>query len=50
MTVITNLFSLLDLVIPGLGTRIVQWLWGGFAVSGTTLNRFYSLHYLLPFA
>ena len=35
---------------PGLGTRIVQWLWGGFAVSGTTLTRFFSLHYVLPFA
>ena len=50
VTVITNLFSSLDSVIPGLGTRIVQWLWGGYSVSGTTLNRFYSLHYLLPFA
>ena len=49
VTVITNLFSSLDSVIPGLGTRIVQWLWGGFSVSGTTLTRFYSLHYLLPF-
>lgn len=50
VTVITNLFSSLDSVVPGLGTRIVQWLWGGYAVSGTTLTRFYSLHYLLPFA
>src|SRR6185503_13759622 len=49
VTVITNLFSSLDSVIPGLGTRIVQWLWGGYSVSGTTLTRFYSLHYLLPF-
>jgi ubiquinol-cytochrome c reductase cytochrome b subunit len=49
VTVITNLFSSLDSVIPGLGTRIVQWLWGGYAVSGVTLNRFFSLHYLLPF-
>jgi ubiquinol-cytochrome c reductase cytochrome b subunit len=49
VTVITNLFSSLDSVVPGLGTKIVQWLWGGFAVSGATLNRFYSLHYLLPF-
>src|SRR5262244_771240 len=49
VTVITNLFSSLDSVVPGLGTRIVQWLWGGFAVSGTTLTRFYALHYLLPF-
>ena len=49
VTVITNLFSSLDGVIAGLGTRIVQWLWGGYAVSGATLNRFYALHYLLPF-
>ena len=49
VTVITNLFSSLNSVVPGLGTRIVQWLWGGFSVSGTTLTRFYSLHYLLPF-
>ena len=44
-TVITNFFS----AIPVVGTSIVEWLWGGFAVSGVTLNRFYSLHYLLPF-
>lgn len=49
VTVITNLFSALDTVINGLGTAIVQWLWGGYAVSGVTLNRFFSLHYLLPF-
>lgn len=49
VTVITNLFSSLDSIIPGLGTNIVQWLWGGYSVSGATLNRFYSLHYLLPF-
>src|SRR5712691_9575147 len=50
VTVITNLFSSVDSIVPGLGTRIVQWLWGGYSVSGTTLTRFYSLHYLLPFA
>jgi ubiquinol-cytochrome c reductase cytochrome b subunit len=44
-TVITNLFS----AIPGVGHAIVTFLWGGFAVSNPTLNRFYSLHYLLPF-
>ena len=44
-TVITNLFS----AIPGVGETIVRWLWGGFAVDNPTLNRFYSLHYLLPF-
>ena len=49
VTVITNLFSSLDSIIPGLGTKIVQWLWGGYSVSTVTLNRFFSLHYLLPF-
>jgi len=44
-TVITNLFS----AIPGIGESITTWLWGGFAVGNPTLNRFYSLHYLLPF-
>ena len=44
-TVITNLFS----AIPGVGDTIVTWLWGGYAVGNPTLNRFYSLHYLLPF-
>ncbi len=44
-TVITNLFS----AIPWAGTYIVHWLWGGFAVDNPTLNRFFSLHYLLPF-
>ncbi|HTZ79292.1 MAG TPA: cytochrome b/b6 [Stellaceae bacterium] len=44
-TVITNLFS----AIPLVGNDIVTWLWGGFAVGNPTLNRFYSLHYLLPF-
>ena len=45
VTVITNLFSALPLV----GTGITKWLWGGYAVSGVTLNRFFSLHFLLPF-
>ena len=44
-TVITNLFS----AIPWVGDLIVTWLWGGFTVDNPTLNRFYSLHYLLPF-
>ncbi len=47
--VITNFFSALDQVIPGLGSAITTWLWGGFAVDNPTLNRFFSLHYLLPF-
>jgi len=49
-TVITNFFSALDLLIPGLGTSVVTWLWGGFGVDNATLHRFFSLHYLLPFA
>ena len=49
VTVITNLFSSLDMVIPGFGTALVQWIWGGFSVGAPTLNRLYSLHYLLPF-
>ena len=48
-TVITNLFSSLDEICQGLGTAIVEWLWGGYSVTGVTLNRFFSLHYLLPF-
>jgi ubiquinol-cytochrome c reductase cytochrome b/c1 subunit len=43
--VITNLFS----AIPIIGDSIVIWLWGGFAVDNPTLQRFFSLHYLLPF-
>ncbi|MEL6299700.1 MAG: cytochrome b N-terminal domain-containing protein [Pseudomonadota bacterium] len=45
VTVITNLFS----AIPLVGDSIVTWLWGGYSVTGVTLNRFFSLHYLLPF-
>jgi ubiquinol-cytochrome c reductase cytochrome b subunit len=44
-TVITNLFS----AIPLVGNAIVTWLWGGFSVDNPTLNRFFALHYLLPF-
>jgi len=44
-TVITNLFS----AIPVVGNSIVTLLWGGFSVDNPTLNRFFSLHYLLPF-
>ncbi|MDB5440058.1 MAG: ubiquinol cytochrome oxidoreductase [Caulobacteraceae bacterium] len=47
--VITSLFSAFDSVIPGFGTAITTLLWGGFAVDNATLNRFFSLHYLLPF-
>ncbi|MBY0355766.1 MAG: cytochrome b/b6 [Rickettsiales bacterium] len=43
-TVITNLFS----AFPLIGDSIVTWLWGGFSVDNATLNRFFSLHYLLP--
>jgi ubiquinol-cytochrome c reductase cytochrome b/c1 subunit len=44
-TVITNLFS----AIPVVGDAIVTWLWGGFSVDNPTLNRFFALHFLLPF-
>nr|YP_009110144.1 cytochrome b [Hydrobasileus croceus]AIW64840.1 cytochrome b [Hydrobasileus croceus] len=44
-TVITNLLS----AIPYLGTILVQWLWGGFAVDNATLTRFFTFHFLLPF-
>ena len=44
-TVITNLFS----AIPVVGNHIVTWLLGGFSVDNAALNRFFSLHYLLPF-
>ncbi len=44
-TVITSLFS----AIPVVGDTITTWLWGGYAVDNATLNRFFSLHYLLPF-
>nr|YP_010713879.1 cytochrome b [Glyphocrangon regalis]WDD39099.1 cytochrome b [Glyphocrangon regalis] len=44
-TVITNLFS----AIPYMGTMLVQWIWGGFAVDNATLTRFFTLHFLLPF-
>lgn len=44
-TVITNLFS----AIPLVGDTIVTFLWGGYSVDNPTLNRFFSLHFLLPF-
>nr|YP_010852767.1 cytochrome b [Neope ramosa]WGL40134.1 cytochrome b [Neope ramosa] len=44
-TVITNLLS----AIPYLGTLLVNWIWGGFAVDNATLTRFYTFHFLLPF-
>ncbi len=44
-TVITNLLG----AFPLIGEAVKEWLWGGFAVGNATLNRFFSLHYLLPF-
>nr|YP_009171511.1 cytochrome b [Camptonotus carolinensis]AJW76341.1 cytochrome b [Camptonotus carolinensis] len=44
-TVITNLLS----AVPYLGTELVQWVWGGFAVDNATLTRFFTFHFLLPF-
>jgi len=43
-TVITNLLS----AIPFIGDILVKWLWGGFSVNNATLNRFFSLHFLVP--
>ncbi len=44
-TVITNLFG----AIPVVGESVAIWLWGGYSVDNPTLNRFFSLHYLIPF-
>ena len=44
-TVITSLFS----AIPVVGESVTTWLWGGYSVDNPTLNRFFSLHFLLPF-
>nr|AAW01439.1 cytochrome b [Loxodonta africana] len=44
-TVITNLFS----AIPYIGMSLVEWIWGGFSVDKATLNRFFALHFILPF-
>nr|YP_010350330.1 cytochrome b [Ixodes barkeri]UOK09759.1 cytochrome b [Ixodes barkeri]UOL50402.1 cytochrome b [Ixodes barkeri] len=44
-TVITNLLT----AIPYIGMMMTQWIWGGFSVDNSTLNRFFSLHFLLPF-
>lgn len=44
-TVITNMVT----AIPVAGKSVVQWLWGGYTVSNPTLNRFFSIHFLLPF-
>jgi len=44
-TVITNIIS----AVPFFGEQIVQWIWGGFAVGGATLTRFYSFHFVFPF-
>nr|WHU54022.1 cytochrome b [Ctenotus superciliaris] len=45
-TVITNLLS----AIPYIGTSLVEWIWGGFSVDNATLTRFFTFHFLLPFA
>nr|YP_006883457.1 cytochrome b [Neochauliodes punctatolosus]AFN10586.1 cytochrome b [Neochauliodes punctatolosus] len=44
-TVITNLLS----AIPYLGSYLVQWIWGGFAIENATLTRFFTFHFLFPF-
>ena len=45
-TVITSMFT----AIPKVGSAIVEWLWGGFTVNNPTLNRFFTLHFVIPFA
>nr|CCP46886.1 Cytochrome b [Synodontis sp. CU 91592] len=45
-TVITNLLS----AVPYMGDALVQWIWGGFSVDNATLTRFFTFHFLLPFA
>nr|CCP46821.1 Cytochrome b [Synodontis eupterus] len=45
-TVITNLLS----AVPYMGNALVQWIWGGFSVDNATLTRFFTFHFLLPFA
>ena len=44
-TVITNLIS----AIPWIGQDVVEFIWGGFSVNNATLNRFFALHFVLPF-
>lgn len=44
-TVITNLIS----AVPWIGQDIVEFIWGGFSVNNATLNRFFALHFVLPF-
>jgi len=44
-TVITNMAT----AIPVIGEPIVRWLWGGYTINNATLNRFFSLHFFLPF-
>nr|UEK75915.1 NADH dehydrogenase subunit 6 [Meranoplus bicolor] len=44
-TVITNLMT----TVPYIGNMMVMWIWGGFSINNATLNRFYSLHFILPF-
>nr|AGN71417.1 cytochrome b [Petropedetes sp. MVZ 234827] len=45
-TVITNLLS----AIPYFGTNLVQWIWGGFSIDNPTLTRFFTFHFIFPFA
>nr|QDV39929.1 cytochrome b [Blanus cinereus] len=45
-TVITNLLS----AIPYIGTTLVEWIWGGFSIDNATLTRFFTFHFILPFA
>jgi ubiquinol-cytochrome c reductase cytochrome b subunit len=49
ITVITNLFTTVDSVVPGIGTTLHQWILGDYGVDNAALNALFSLHYLLPF-
>ena len=44
-TVITSMVT----AVPVAGQPLVQWLWGGYTVGNPTLNRFFSIHFFLPF-
>lgn len=52
-TVITNLFTAFNVTIGDfsmpIGDYIVRWILGGYSVGNAALNKFFALHYLLPF-
>ena len=44
-TVITSMVT----IIPIAGKHILEWLWGGYTINNPTLQRFFSIHFVLPF-